>query len=82
MQELDINEAIEVEFIYTTAYLSNFKFKEYIIHQIKLKVLHHQPIDKTVEEVKVKLKQYLQLSSLQTLEQIRNTIRPICSLAG
>jgi hypothetical protein len=79
--ELNIKEAIEIEFIYTPAYSPNFNLVEYLIHQLRLQLLHHQPGGMTIELIREKLEKYLQSNQLQTPQQIQNTIAHICSLA-
>ena len=81
LTELGIKENIRLEFIYTPPYSPDFNLVEYLIHQLRLKVLHHQPVGMTIELVREKLEKYLQLNQLQTPEQIRNTIDHIFSLA-
>ncbi len=81
LAELGIKEEIEVEFMYTPAYSPNFNLVEYLIHQLRLQLLHHQPVGITIELIQEKLEQYLQVNQLQTPQQIQNTIAHICSLA-
>lgn len=78
---LGINTNIEVQFIYTPSYSPNFNLVEYLVHQLRLKVLHHQPFRMTIQLVREKLEKYLQVNQLQTRQQIQNTIAHICSLA-
>jgi hypothetical protein len=78
--ELGIKEDIEIEFIYTPPYSPNFNLVEYLIHQLRLQLLHHQPVGMTIELIREKLEEYLQLHQLQTPQQIQNTITHICSL--
>jgi uncharacterized protein (UPF0128 family) len=73
-------EDIEVELIYTPPYSPNFNLAEYLIHQLRLQLLHHQPVGMTIELVREKLEKYLQLNQLQTPQQIQSTIAHICSL--
>ena len=77
---LGINTNIEVQFIYTPSYSPNFNLVEYLVHQLRLKVLHHQPVGMTIQMVREKLEKYLQVNQLQTPQQIQNTIAHICSL--
>jgi hypothetical protein len=79
--ELNIQEDIQVEFIYTPPYSPNFNLVEYLIYQLRLQLLHHQPAGMTIELLREKLEKYLQTNQLQTPQQIQNTIAHICSLA-
>jgi len=80
LKEAGVEQKIEVEFIDLPAYSPNFNLVEYIIHQIRLQVLHHQPLGLTLEEIKAKLEQRFQRGQLQTVQQIQNTLRHIWSL--
>lgn len=80
LSELGIKEDIEVDFIYTPPYSPNFNLAEYLIHQLRLQLLHHQPVGMTIELVREKLEKHLQFNQLQTPQQIQNTIAHICSL--
>jgi transposase len=80
LTDLGIKEDIEVEFIYTPPYSPNFNLVEYLIHQLRLQLLHHQPVGITIELLREKLEQYSQVNQLQTPQQIQNTIAHICSL--
>lgn len=82
LSELNIKEDIEIEFIYTPPYSPNFNLVEYLIHQLRLQLLHHQPVGMTIELIREKLEKYLQSNQLQTPQQIQNTIAHICSLAA
>lgn len=81
LTELGIKEDIEIEFIHTPPYSPNFNLVEYLIHQLRLQLLHHQPVGITIELLREKIEQYLRVNQLQTPQQIQNTIAHICSLA-
>jgi transposase len=78
--ELDLSGKIEVEFIYTPPYSPDFNLVEYIIHLLRLRFLHHLPLNTTIHQVKEKLETYFQSSQLQTPQQIQNTLRHILNL--
>jgi transposase len=81
LSELDIQEKIEVEFIDTPPYSPDFNLAEYIIHLLRLYVLHHQRVEINIQQVGENLQNFLQNSQVQTPEQIQKTIAHICSLA-
>ena len=81
LTELGIQENIEVEFIDTPPYSPDFNLAEYIIHLLRLHVLHHQPIDITLQQIGEELQKFLQNNQVQTSEQIQKTLAHICSLA-
>lgn len=80
LNKAKISEKIKVLFLHTPPYSPDFNLVEYIIHQLRLKVLHHQPEGMNIKEVENKLKNYLQFNQLQTPCQINKTIYHICSL--
>ena len=102
MSALDIKDKIKVEFLHTppTCGLAlcspDFNLTEYIIHLLRLRFLHHLPLNVTIEQierearwgfpslcnhvVEQKLSDYFLSHQLQTPEQIENTIRHICDL--
>ncbi|MEL7420926.1 MAG: transposase, partial [Cyanobacteria bacterium J06555_3] len=80
MSALQIKDKIKVEFLYTPPYSPNFNLAEYIIHLLRLRFLHHLPLNVTIEQIKEKLSDYFSSHQLQTPKQIENTIRHICGL--
>ncbi|QDL12258.1 hypothetical protein DP113_14700 [Brasilonema octagenarum UFV-E1] len=80
LYEGKIQEQIEIEFIYTPPYSPDFNLAEYIIHLLRLEVLHHQPVDTTIQLVQQKLENFLMIKHVQTPEQIQNTIEHIYRL--
>lgn len=78
--ELNIKDKICVEFIYTPPYSPDFNLAEYIIHLIRLQLLHHLPLNINIQQVREKLENYFQHCQLQTPEQIQNTIKHIYAL--
>jgi hypothetical protein len=75
-----IDKKIKVEFIYTPAYSPNFNLAEYLIHLLRLRLLHHLPIRTSLEEIEIRLKEFFEKQQLQTPSQIANTINHIYSL--
>ena len=76
-----ISDKIVVDFIHTPTYSPNFNLVEYIIHLLRLKLLHHLSLDLNIQQVQDKLEKFFQFNQLQTPEQIQNIIRHICTLA-
>ncbi len=77
----EISDKIVVDFIHTPTYSPNFNLVEYIIHLLRLKLLHHLSLDVNIQQVKDKLEKFFQFNQLQTPEQIQNIIRHISTLA-
>ena len=78
--KLGINSSLEIEFIHTPPYSPDYNLVEYLIHQLRLTLLHHQPVGTTIEMIRAKIYQHLQVNHLQTPEQIQNTIAHILAL--
>jgi len=64
------------------AYLPAFNLVAYIIHQIRLQILHHHPVGLTLEQIKQELEQQVKSDQLQTPVQIQNTLGHISSLVA
>ena len=80
MSTLEIKDKIKVEFLHTPPYSPNFNLTEYIIHLLRLRFLHHLPLNTTIEQIEEKLRNYFLSHQLQTPKQIENTIRHIYDL--
>ena len=80
LSELGLTDKITVEFIDIPAYSPKLNLAEYIIHQIRLKILHHMPVDATIKSIRQEIEMTLEDRQLQTAEQIKNTIGHICNL--
>lgn len=76
----EIENQITVEFVYLPPYSPNFNLAEYLIHLLRLRLLHHLPIGTAIEQVKMRLKSFLETQQLQTPIQIENTIQHIYNL--
>jgi DDE superfamily endonuclease len=75
-----IDEQITVEFVYTPPYSPNFNLVEYLIHLLRLRLLHHLPTGTSIEQVEMRLKTFFETQQLQTPIQISNTIQHIYNL--
>lgn len=76
----EIEEEITVEFIYLPPYSPNFNLAEYLIHLLRLRLLHHLPIGTTIEQVRMRIESFFENQQLQTSIQIENTIQHIYNL--
>lgn len=65
----------------TPAYSPEFNLAEYLIHQIRLQILHHCPVTFTLPEIETHLLATVKNTVLQTAEQIKNTLNYIFALA-
>ena len=75
-----IDEQITVEFVYTPPYSPNFNLVEYLIHLLRLRLLHHLPSGTSIEQVEMRLLTFFETQQLQTPIQISNTIQHIYNL--
>ncbi len=71
-----------LKFINTPSYSPDFNVAEYIIHQLRLTLLHHLPADVTLADVETKIINFFKDNQLQTPQQIANTINHILKLGG
>ena len=72
----------KVNFLHTPPYSPDFNLAEYLIHQVRLKLLHHQPTGLKLEEIINHIMTEISKQKLQTETQIRNTINHILKLGG
>jgi DDE superfamily endonuclease len=77
---LDIRDRITVELIHTPPYSPDFNLVEYIIHLLRLRLLHHLPIGMNIEQVKMHIETFFETQQLQSQIQIARTIEHICNL--
>lgn len=77
---LKISDKIAVYFMHTPAYSPNFNLVEYLIHQLRLKLLHHLSSDTTLEQIESMLKTWFKSNHLQTPQQIKNILNRILKL--
>jgi hypothetical protein len=66
--------------ILTPPYSPKFNLAEYLIHLLRLRLLHHLPIRTNLEEIEIRLQEFFKTQQLQTPIQIANTIKHIYSL--
>jgi hypothetical protein len=82
MRSNPVLQDFRVLFINTPSYSPDFNLAEYIIHQLRLKLLHHLPAKTTLTDIADKIRTFLKKGQLQTQEQVRNTINHILKLGG
>lgn len=70
-----------VRFLDLPAYSPDFNLAEYVIHLLRLKLLHHLPMRTTLDQVYAKIEHYFTHgTSLLNAQQVKNTIRHILAL--
>lgn len=75
-------DRFRVRFLDTPRYSPEMNLAEYIIHQLRRRLLHHISSRPKIDELCRKIKTSLQSTQLQTKEQIRATINHILKLAN
>ncbi|NEP07584.1 MAG: hypothetical protein F6K25_15180 [Okeania sp. SIO2G4] len=80
--ELKMSDKIVVDFIDTPSYSPNFNLAEYIIHLLRMKLLHNLPLGVNMEQIQYKLEKYFEFNQLQTAQQIQNIIHHIYALVN
>lgn len=78
---IDNNVTIQIAFIHTARYAPKYNPAEYIIAVIRKKATHHLPCDFTIEQVYQRIEQISQNETIQSKEQVWNTIDHILKLA-
>lgn len=71
---IDNDLSMPVEFIHTARYAPKYNPAEYIIALIRKKITHHLPCDFTIEQVFQRMEDIIQNETIQTNEQVWNTI--------
>lgn len=79
MSETDLK--IEVIFLHTARYAPKYNLAEYIISIIGRLTLHHLPADFTLEQVYQYMNEIVCQQTIQTKEQVWNTIDHILHTA-
>jgi allophanate hydrolase subunit 1 len=82
LQQQGVESKIELHFIDLPPYSPDFNLAEYLIHQIRLQILHHHPLSWTLEQIKENLAQQMCSRQLQTPEQIQKTLQHIWGLVA
>lgn len=72
----------KVKFLHTPAYSPDAGSAEYLIHQVRLQLMHHQPSNLKLEEIVHHVMSQIKQQKLQTETKIRNTINHILKLGG
>jgi transposase len=72
----------QLKFINTPGYSPDFNLAEYLIHQLRLSLLHHLPAEVTLTDIQDKIINFFKDNHLQTAQQIANTLNHILKLAG
>lgn len=75
-------QTFTLRWLNTPAYSPNLNLAEYLIHQLRLQVLHHSPATATLADIQTHLLTTLKDKVLQTAEQVKQTLYHILRLGG
>jgi hypothetical protein len=78
---IDNNLTIQIEFIHTARYAPKYNPAEYMITVIRKTATHHLPCDFTIEQVYQRMNEIIQKETVQTKEQVWNTIDHVLKTA-
>lgn len=82
LQEMGLVKAITVEYLYVPSYSPKLNLVEYVIHLLRLKFLHHLPVDTTLSQIEQQLEQFLASNQFLSAEQVQKTLNFIFSLVA
>jgi transposase len=74
LQQMGLRKSITVEYLYLPSYSPKLNLVEYVIHLLRLKFLHHLPMETTLLQIEQKLVQFL------SAHQVQKTLNFIFSL--
>lgn len=80
LEQMGLRESITVECLYLPSYSPKLNLVEYVIHLVRLKLLHHLPMETTLEQIEQKLFQFLDSNQFLSAPQVQNTLNFIFSL--
>lgn len=75
-------ENFRVRFTNTPPYSPDFNVAEYVIHQLRLKLLHHLPANTQLTDITARILTYLTTHQLQTKDHITRILQRILNLGG
>lgn len=76
----NIEKPTKIYFDHTPPYSPDYNLAEYIIRLIRQTLLHHLPLDTTLQDIEQRLSTYFKHNQLQTPKQIQSTIDHILRL--
>jgi hypothetical protein len=80
LEQMGLGKSITVEFLYLPSDSPKLNLVEYVIHLLRLRLLHHLPIGTTLRQIEQKLNQFLDSNQFLSPEQVQKTLNFIFSL--
>lgn len=70
----------QIQFEHIPPYSPDYNLAEYVIRLTRQRLLHHLPVNTTLEQIETRLNTYFDNHQLQTPEQIQKTLNHILKL--
>jgi transposase len=80
LKQMGLAKSITVEYLYLPPYSPQLNLVEYVIHLVRLRFLHHLPMETTLEQIEQKLFQFLDSNQFLSALQVQKTLNFIFSL--
>lgn len=80
LEQMGLAKSIMVECLYLPSYSPKLNLVEYVIHLLRLKFLHHLPMETTLLQIEQRLVQFLNSHQFLSAEQVQKTLNFIFSL--
>ena len=80
LEEMGLTQSIQVEFLYLPSYSPKLNLVEYVIHLLRLRLLHHLPMGTTLAQIRQQLHQFTNSNQFLSAAQVQKTLNYIFSL--
>lgn len=81
LEQMGLAQSIQVEFLYLPSYSPKLNLVEYVIHLLRLRLLHHLPIGTTLPQIRQQFIQFITSNQFLSAAQVQKTLNHIFSLA-
>ncbi|MGR3279249.1 IS630 family transposase [Acaryochloris marina NIES-2412] len=80
LEQMELAQSIQVEFLYLPSYSPKLNLVEYVIHLLRLRLLHHLPIGTTLPQIRQQLSQFINSNQFLSAAQVQKTLNHIFSV--
>lgn len=80
LQQMGLARSITVEYLYLPPYSPKLNLVEYVIHLLRLRFLHHLPMQTTLLQIEQRLVQFLDSHQFLSAQQVKKILNFIFSL--
>lgn len=77
---MGLARSITVDYLYLPPYSPKLNLVEYVIHLLRLRFLHHLPMETTLLQIEQRLVQFLDSHQFLSAQQVKKTLNFIFSL--